>query len=78
MIRVRLPLAVAPFLAQAIAREVDRALGLVLRAEVEPDGWLVEVGRAKDQPVWDRWYWLVAMVCIIGLEWTLRRRFGYI
>jgi len=46
VIRVRLPLAVAPFLAQAIAREVDRALGLVLRAEVEPDGWLVEVGRA--------------------------------
>ena len=39
---------------------------------------LVEVGRAKDLPIWDRWYWLVAMVCIIGLEWTLRRRFGYI
>ncbi len=39
---------------------------------------LVEVGRAKDQPIWDRWYWLVAMVCIIGLEWGLRRRFGYI
>jgi hypothetical protein len=39
---------------------------------------LVEVGRAKDQPIWDRWYWLAAMVCIIGLEWTLRRRFGYI
>jgi uncharacterized membrane protein len=39
---------------------------------------LVEVGRAKDQPVWDRWYWLAGMVCIIGLEWLLRRRFGYI
>jgi uncharacterized membrane protein len=39
---------------------------------------LVEVGRAKDQPIWDRWYWLTAMVCIIGLEWALRRRFGYI
>jgi hypothetical protein len=39
---------------------------------------LVEVGRAKDQPVWDRWYWLSAMVFIIGLEWLLRRRFGYI
>jgi hypothetical protein len=44
--RVRLPLAVAPFLAHAIAREVDRALGLVLRAEVEPDGLLREVARA--------------------------------
>jgi uncharacterized membrane protein len=39
---------------------------------------LVEVGRAKDQPVWDRWYWLAGMVGIIGLEWLLRRRFGYI
>jgi uncharacterized membrane protein len=39
---------------------------------------LVEVGRAKDQPVWDRWYWLAGMVFIIGLEWLLRRRFGYI
>jgi hypothetical protein len=39
---------------------------------------LVEVGRAKDQPVWDRWYWLAGMVFIIGLEWMLRRRFGYI
>jgi hypothetical protein len=39
---------------------------------------LVEVGRAKDQPVWDRWYWLAGMVSIIGLEWLLRRRFGYI
>jgi hypothetical protein len=44
--RVRLPLAVAPFLAHAIAREVDRALGLVLRSEVEPDGLLREVTRA--------------------------------
>jgi hypothetical protein len=35
---------------------------------------LVEVGRAKDQPIWDRWYWLVAMVSIIGLEWALRNR----
>ncbi len=39
---------------------------------------LVEVGRSKDQPLWDRWYWLLTLVMIVGLEWALRRRFGYI
>ncbi len=39
-------LALAPVLLHALAREADRGLGLVLRAEVEPDGLLVEVGRA--------------------------------
>lgn len=39
---------------------------------------LVEVGRSKDQPLWDRWYWLVILVAVIGFEWGLRRRFGYV
>jgi hypothetical protein len=39
---------------------------------------LVEVGRSRDLPLWDRWYWLVTMVAIVGLEWGVRRRFGYI
>jgi hypothetical protein len=39
---------------------------------------LVEVGRSKDLPVYDRWYWLVALVLIVGLEWGVRRRFGYV
>jgi hypothetical protein len=39
---------------------------------------LVEVGRSKDQPLWDRWYWLTLMVAVVGLEWAVRRRFGYI
>lgn len=39
---------------------------------------LVEVGRSKDQPLWDRWYWLLTLVMIAGLEWALRRRFGYV
>jgi hypothetical protein len=39
---------------------------------------LVEVGRSKDNPLWDRWYWLVALIAILGLEWGVRRRFGYI
>lgn len=39
---------------------------------------LVEVGRSKDQPIWDRWYWLLALVAVVGVEWGLRRRFGYV
>lgn len=39
---------------------------------------LVEVGRSKDAPLWDRWYWLALMVGVLGLEWAARRRFGYI
>jgi hypothetical protein len=35
-----------PLVLHALAREVDRALGLVLRAEIEPAGLLSEVGRA--------------------------------
>lgn len=39
---------------------------------------MVEVGRSKEEPLWDRWYYLVTMVALLGLEWLLRRRFGYI
>ncbi|QSQ23682.1 theronine dehydrogenase [Pyxidicoccus parkwayensis] len=39
---------------------------------------VVEVGRAKDQPLWDRWYYLVALVALLGAEWFARRRFGYV
>ena len=47
MIRPRTALlALAPLLLHALAREADRGLGLVLRAEIEPLGLLSEVGRA--------------------------------
>jgi uncharacterized membrane protein len=39
---------------------------------------LVEIGRSKDQPLWDRWYWLTLLVIVVGLEWAVRRRFGYV
>jgi uncharacterized membrane protein len=39
---------------------------------------LVEVGRSKDRPLWDRWYFLLALVALLGTEWFLRRRFGYV
>jgi hypothetical protein len=41
-----LALALGPLLLHGLAREVDRALGLVLRAQVEPAGVLTEVARA--------------------------------
>jgi hypothetical protein len=39
---------------------------------------VVEVGRSKDRPLWDRWEWLLLLAGALGLEWVLRRRFGYI
>ncbi len=39
---------------------------------------MVEVGRSRDEPVWDRWYWLTLLVVILGGEWAVRRRFGYV
>lgn len=39
---------------------------------------VVEVGRSKDQPLWDRWYYLAVLVALLGAEWFLRRRFGYV
>jgi uncharacterized membrane protein len=39
---------------------------------------VVEVGRSKDQPLWDRWYYLLVLVALLGAEWFLRRRFGYV
>lgn len=39
---------------------------------------VVEVGRAKDRPLWDRWYYLVVLIALLGAEWFARRRFGYV
>jgi uncharacterized membrane protein len=39
---------------------------------------VVEVGRSKDQPLWDRWYFLSLFVALLGAEWFFRRRFGYV
>ena len=47
-------LALVPVLLHALAREVDRGLGLVLRAEIEPDGLLSEVARAAPPTAWPR------------------------
>jgi uncharacterized membrane protein len=37
----------------------------------------VEVGQRLSKPLWDRW-WVLGVLClVVGLEWTLRRRWGY-
>ncbi len=43
---------------------------------VDPE--VVEVGRRRDEPLWDRWYSLAIVAVAIGLEWLLRRRWGFI
>ncbi len=60
-------------------READGGKGNGLPDDVPLlDPPVVEVGRAKDRPLWDRWYYLVALVGLLGTEWFLRRRFGYV
>ncbi len=39
---------------------------------------IVEVGRSKDRPLWDRPWALGLLVLVLGAEWFLRRRFGYV
>lgn len=41
------------------------------------DPEVVEIGRAKDRPIWDRWWALAVLGCCLGAEWVLRRRWGY-
>lgn len=71
-----------PELLQAIAKATGGkffALDALALDEVplqEPP--LVEVGRSKDEPLWDRWYWLVLLIAVAGAEWAVRRRFGYV
>ena len=33
---------------------------------------VVEVGRSKDQPLWDRWYYLAVLAVLLGAEWFAR------
>jgi uncharacterized membrane protein len=52
---------------------VDRGLPEVRLADPE----VVEIGRRKDVPIWDRAWFLVGLVLVLGGEWVLRRRWGY-
>ncbi len=52
---------------------VDRALPEVRLTDPE----VVEVGRRKDVPIWDRAWFLAGLVLSLAGEWILRRRWGY-
>ena len=41
------------------------------------DPEVVEIGRRKDVPIWDRWWYLAALAGVLAAEWILRRRWGY-
>jgi hypothetical protein len=69
-----------PDLLEAIARATsgrsidagDKLASLPFR-----DPGRVEVGQRLSRPLWDRWTVLLLLCCIVGAEWTLRRRWGY-
>ena len=41
------------------------------------DAEVVEIGRRKALPIWDRWWTLAALTLCLSAEWVLRRRWGY-
>jgi hypothetical protein len=41
------------------------------------DPEVVEIGRRKAVPVWDRWWTIAALAATLAAEWVLRRRWGY-
>ncbi len=41
------------------------------------DPEVVEIGRRKAVPIWDRWWTLAALAAALAAEWVLRRRWGY-
>ena len=41
------------------------------------DPEVVEIGRRKAVPIWDRAWYLGALALALAGEWVLRRRFGY-
>jgi hypothetical protein len=55
----------------AVAREADRGLGLVLRAEVEPDGLLAEVSRAVAAAGWAAVARVVLWIAVGLAAWLL-------
>ena len=69
-----------PELLRAIAEASGGAFSTVDRGLPEVrlnDPEVVEVGRRKDVPIWDRSWFLVGLVLSLAGEWVLRRRWGY-
>jgi hypothetical protein len=70
-----------PELLRAVAEATGGAFA-VLPSRGMPDVPLadpevVEVGRRKDVPIWDRAGFLLLLAASLAGEWVLRRRWGY-
>jgi len=70
-----------PELLSAVAEATGGASAVLpggdLPALAMTDPEVVEIGRRKDVPIWDRWWYLAALALALGAEWVLRRRWGY-
>ncbi len=68
-----------PELLRAVAEATGGAMAQAPRMpDVKlTDPEVVEVGRRKDVPIWDRGWFLAALVATLAGEWVLRRRWGY-
>jgi uncharacterized membrane protein len=49
--------------------------GLPRLALTDPE--VVEIGRRRSVPIWDRWWTLALLAAALSAEWVLRRRWGY-
>jgi uncharacterized membrane protein len=70
-----------PELLRAAAEATGGGYADAIRGELPElalhDPELVEIGRRKDVPFWDRAVYLIALAATLAAEWVLRRRFGY-
>ncbi|MGC3997006.1 MAG: glutamine amidotransferase [Anaeromyxobacter sp.] len=70
-----------PQLLQAVAEATGGAFSALPGGDLPDlqltDPEVVEIGRRKEVPIWDRWWALAALAAVLSAEWILRRRWGY-
>ncbi len=70
-----------PELLQAVAETTGGAFSALPGGDLPTlrlaDPEVVEIGRRKAVPIWDRWWTLAALAAALSAEWVLRRRWGY-
>ena len=79
-------LGLGPHIARALLRALARVTGgryLEKAASLPADLKLLQprvlqANWRKDLALWSRWWSLALAVLLLGLDWVLRRRFGYL
>lgn len=70
-----------PELLQAVAEATGGAYSALPGGDLPDlalaDPEVVEIGRRKAVPIWDRWWTLAGLAAVLTAEWVLRRRWGY-